>query len=463
MHQATKEVSMDRDRIQSALRSGRADYTEFRSETRQVTRIVYLGRRLETVDTISDEGGIVRALVRSGGWGLSTFNSLDNLEHRFDQAYESARVVQTDPINLAPVTFAHDEIRATLGTDFRQIPLAQKKGLIESYNDILLSFGRVVDTQAVYMDEFITLTYANSEGAFIVEERPMVTVYLVATAREGSNVQRAADGLSVPAGYEHVLGMEETARKVAQRAVDLLSAETVVGGVYPVVCDPKLSGVFIHEAFGHLSEADFVYANPQAQEMMVLGRQFGRDILTVVDDGGLPGMRGTHRYDDEGTPTRRTELVRQGVLTGRLHSRETAARMGEAVTGNARATGYRYPPIVRMTNTFIDRGQTPFEQMVSDIKLGVYACDAIGGQTMLENFSFSAGYGYMIRDGRIAEMVKDVVLSGNLFSTLQKIDAVGDDLTFSHAGMCGKGQGGGLPVSTGAPHVRIQDVVIGGR
>jgi len=101
--------------------------------------------------------------------------------------------------------------------------------------------------------------------------------------------------------------------------------------------------------------------------------------------------------------------------------------------------------------------------MISGIKLGVYACDAIGGQTMLENFSFSAGYGYMIREGRVAEMVKDVVLSGNLFSTLQKIDAIGDDLTFSHFGMCGKGQGGGLPVSTGAPHVRIQDIVIGGR
>jgi TldD protein len=454
---------MDCDRIESALRSSRADYAEFRSERRQVTRIVYLGRRLETVDTTLDEGGIVRALVRDGGWGISTFNSLDNLEHRFDQAYESARVIQADPISLAPVAFAHDEVRATLGTDFRQVPLAQKKELIESYNDTLLSFGRIVDTQAVYIDEFVTMTYANSEGAFIVEERPMVTVYLVATAREGSNVQRAADGLSVPAGYEQVLGMGEAARKVAQRAVDLLSAETVVGGVHPVVCDPKLAGVFIHEAFGHLSEADFVYANPQAQEMMVLGRRFGRDILTVVDDGTLPGMRGTHRYDDEGTPTRRTELVRQGVLTGRLHSRETAERMGEVVTGNARATGYRYPPIVRMTNTFIERGETPFEQMISGIKLGVYACDAIGGQTMLENFSFSAGYGYMIRNGHIAEMVKDVVLSGNLFSTLQKIDAIGNDLTFSHFGMCGKGQGGGLPVSTGSPHVRIQDVVIGGR
>jgi len=454
---------MERERIEAALRRSRADYTEIRIERKRTTRIVFHGKRLETVSTTIDEGGIVRALLRRNGWGISTFNSLETLEERVEQAYQNARLVQAEePISLAEVPPAQDEIRAQLGRDFRQVPLEEKKELIQAYNEILLSFPKIVDTQATYADQFITVIYANSEGAFIVEERPMVTAHLVATARDGSNVQRAADGLSVPAGYEAVLGQEEIARTVAQRAVDLLSAETVVGGVYPVICDPKLAGVFIHEAFGHLSEADFVYANPQAQEMMVLGRRFGREILNIIDDGTIPGLRGTHRYDDEGTPMQRTELVREGVLVGRLHSRETAARMGERPTGNARATGYRYPPIVRMTNTFIDAGNTSFEEMIAEIKLGVYACDAIGGQTMLENFSFSAGYGYMIRNGRIAEMVKDVVLSGNLFTTLQNIDAIGDDLTFSRLGTCGKGQGG-LPVSTGAPHIRIQNVIMGGR
>jgi len=456
------QALVNRDQIAAALKASRADYTEIRLETRRTTRIVYHGRLLETVSSVVNEGGIVRSLVKTGGWGISTFNSVDTLPRRVAQAYESARVVQAEPIALAPTSPVEDEIRVSLGTDFGEIPLGQKKELIEGYNEILLAYPQVVDTQATYADQFVTLTYANSEGTFLTEERPLVTVYLQATARDGSNVQRAGDGLSVPAGYEHVLGMEEQARAVAQRAVDLLSAETVVGGVYPVVCDPKLAGVFVHEAFGHLSEADFVYANPQAQEMMVLGRRFGREWLNIVDDGTIPGLRGTHRYDDEGTRTQRTELVHQGILVGRLHSRETAARMKEAVTGNARATGYRYPPIVRMTNTFIEAGDVAFEEMIADIELGVYACESIGGQTALENFSFSAGYGYMIRQGRVAELVKDVILSGNLFSTLQNIDAIGNDLTHSQLGMCGKGQGG-LPVSTGAPHIRIQGVVMGGR
>ncbi len=252
-------------------------------------------------------------------------------------------------------------------------------------------------------------------------------------------------------------------RRVAQRSLDLLEAKSVVGGQYPVVIDQTLAGVFIHEAFGHLSESDFVYENPKAKEMMVLGRRFGQDFLQVFDDGTLSGLRGTHKYDDEGVPSRRNDLIKDGILVGRLHSRETAAKMGEAPSGSARALSYRHAPIVRMTNTAIANGTLPFEDLIKDIKLGIYACDAYGGQTALENFSFSSGYAHMIRDGQIAEMVKDVILAGNLFSTLMNIDAVGNDFKWINgAGGCGKGSQYPLPVSFGSPHIRIQNVVIGG-
>jgi TldD protein len=237
----------------------------------------------------------------------------------------------------------------------------------------------------------------------------------------------------------------------------------VVGGQYPVVIDQTLAGVFIHEAFGHLSESDFVYENPKAKEMMVLGRRFGQDFLNVFDDGTVPGLRGTHKYDDEGVPSRRNDLIKDGILVGRLHSRQTAASMSEAPSGSARAINYRHAPIVRMTNTAIANGTVPFEDLIKDIKLGIYACDAYGGQTALENFSFSSGYAHMIRDGQIAEMVKDVILAGNLFSTLMNIDAIGNDFKWlSSAGGCGKGNQYPLPVSFGSPHIRIQNVVIGG-
>ncbi len=454
-----------RDKIKAALKSSKADYTEIRLEEREATTVAYRGRDLETVNAVIDAGGIVRCMCRDGGWGVATFNDRDDLAARVEQAYQCARVAQSEePIELAPIPVSEDRIVVSLEHDFRGIAMAGKKALTETYNNILLKHDdRIVDTMCLYNDTFSRVTFANSEGTFLEQDRPMITVRFAAIARDGDNVQTASESRSGQNGFDFAQGRENVAQAVAQRAVDLLSAETVVGGQYPVVLDRVLAGVFIHEAFGHLSESDFVYDNPKAQKMMVLGRRFGQDILTVFDDGSLPGLRGTHKYDDEGTPTGRSELIKDGILVGRLHSRETAAKMGEPATGNARATGYRYPPIVRMTNTAIEGGEISFEDMIGDIKLGVYACEAYGGQTALENFSFSSGYAYMIRDGRIAEMVKDVILAGNLFTTLMNIDAIGNDFEWVQmGGRCGKGQGG-LPVTVGAPHIRIQNVVIGGK
>ena len=453
------------DKIQAALQSSQADYTEIRLEERESTTVAYRGKDLETASAVIDAGGIVRCMCKDGGWGVATFNDRDDLPPRSSRPTSVPGSPRTRSRSSWPRSpSAEDRITVALEHDFRGVPMADKVALAERYNAILRHHSdKIVDTHSIYKDTFSRVVFANSEGAFIQEERPMVTLYTVAIARDGDNVQTATEARSGQNGFDFVQGREELAESAAQRAVDLLSAETVVGGQYPVVLNPRLAGVFIHEAFGHLSESDFVYENPKAQEMMVLGRRFGQDILTVFDDGSLPGLRGTHKYDDEGTPTGRSDLIKNGILVGRLHSRETAAKMGEKPTGNARATGYRYAPIVRMTNTAIEGGDTSFEDMIADIKLGIYACDMYGGQTALENFSFSSAYAYMIRDGQIAEMVKDVILSGNLFTTLMNIDAIGDDFEWSQSGgSCGKGQGG-LPVTFGAPHIRIQNVVIGGK
>lgn len=454
-----------RNRIEEALKHSKADYTEIRIEENETSRVVYRNKDLETASSTIDKGGIVRCLIQKNGWGVVTFNNLDDLLTRVDQAFECARVGQAEePIELAPVPAAQEVIKVHLDRDFRDVSMAEKKALAQGYNEILRGFsGKIVDTQSVYVDGFTEVTFASSEGSFIVEERPNVMIGQFAVARDGDNVQSAHESFSGPFGFDFVRGKEGTSKEVAKRALELLSAKSVVGGQYPVVADPMLAGVFIHEAFGHLSESDFVYENPKAREMMVLGRRFGQDILNVFDDATIPGLRGTHKYDDEGTPTKRNELIKEGVLVGRLHSRETAAKMAESPTGSARAINYRHAPIVRMNNTAIANGNTTLEDLIGDIKLGIYACDAYGGETALENFSFSSGYAYMIRDGKIAEMVKDVILAGNLFTTLMNIDAIGNDFVWkTTGGGCGKGGQYPLPVSFGSPHIRIQNVVIGG-
>jgi TldD protein len=271
------------------------------------------------------------------------------------------------------------------------------------------------------------------------------------------------DGYASTVTYDVVLGRESLAEEIARRAVDLLKAPVCEGGQYDVVLDPKLGGVFAHEAFGHLSEADFLYENPNMRDLMYIGREMGAKDLSIIDDGTLDGYQGTHPFDDEGTPTKKTYLIKNGILNGHLHSRETAAKMGEQPTGNARAIRRKVPPIVRMTNTLIENGQQSFDDLIAGIDKGIYACDMQGGMTSLEMFTFSAAYAYKIENGKIGELVRDVVLTGNVFETLYAIDGIGNDLkVFNGAGGCGKGGQSPLPVSLGAPHIRIRNVLVGG-
>lgn len=450
------------DRMQEALKRKRGDYAELRLERVSSSGLSFRGPELDSIGTSRSVGGIARVMVK-GGWGLTTFNDIEDLEARLDQAYDCARLVGNETSQLAEVEPAVDDVPAQLEGDFRGISLDEKRKLAEEYNNIILKHSEKIQTTSVsYSDHFREVFFANSEGTAIRQERPDCSMYLSATARDGDNTQRGFEGIASCKGYSAVLNAHHRAVAAAQRAVDLLSAPKVRGGQYTVVLNQRLAGVFAHEAFGHLSEADHLYENPKLQEIMVLGRRFGSDILSIGDDGSVDGLRGTMKYDDEGVRTRRNYLIKDGILVGRLHSRETAAKLKEPPTGNARAVNWRYEPIVRMTNTFIDPGDSSFEEMISDIDEGIYALDMFGGQTMVEMFTFSAAYAYMIRNGQIAEMVRDVTLSGNVFETLLNVEALGNDFRWSQAGGCGKGGQSPLPVTFGSGSMRIRNVVVGG-
>lgn len=454
-----------RDRLTEALKSHDVEYADIRVEDKLNTWVNFRGPDLDSIGSARTVGGIVRALYK-GGWGYATFNDLEDLPKQVREASLTAKLVGSGTTYFAPSDPVVDTIPAELIKDFRQVPLAAKKALSEEYNRIVLGHHKNIQTSSVrYSDSFKTVTYANSEGTFIQEEKPDVNLSVAAIAREGDIVQRAFESGGGADGYQSIESFHDQTRAAAQKAVELLSAPPVTGGKYAVITDQILTGVFTHEAFGHLSESDFIYENPRMQELMVLGKRFGVDGLNIIDDGSLPGGLGTHRYDYEGVPTRENYLIKDGILVGRLHSRETAAKMGETLTGNARSVHFQHPPIVRMTNTYIEQGTTPFKEMLKDIELGVYAIKAIGGQTAMEMFTFSAAYGYMIRNGQVAELVRDVVLTGNVFETLLNIDCIGDDLEWEPNGPGGCGKDGQHPlrVGLGGPHIRIQNCVVGGQ
>jgi TldD protein len=454
-----------RERMTDALKHTPAAFADLRIERREMTRIVYRDDGLETMDTQVDQGGMARALLPGGGWGVVTFTQLRDLKRRVRQAWEAAQAATEQHVELAPVEPVVAQVQAHMAQDLRQVSVEDKLALLSRYHAQLVNSNPCVhDGQVEYRDVFSQVYYANSEGTYVYQERPTLDLQLVAIARRDSHVQRAGKSLALAAGFEAVQDRDQLARDAAQLACDLLDAEPVRGGRYPIVLDPALAGLFIHEAFGHLSEADFIIANQRAQGRMTLGQRFGPPGLNVFDDGRVPGLRGSLAYDDEGVPTHRTYLIRGGALSGRLHSRETAAELGERPTGNARATSYRYTPLVRMTNTAIEPGEGgTLSDLIRDVELGLYACDWLGGETAIDDFSFVAKYAYVIRHGQLAEMVRDVTFTGNVFETLQRIDRIGSDFAWDvSSGDCGKGPES-LPVCDGGPHIRIQDVLVGGK
>ena len=456
------------NKLKKGLKVSKGEFTEIRVENTQRTNIKYEKNKLMNIDSSEEAGGIVRTLVQ-GGWGIATFNSLDEIPAKAKKAYRIGKEVSShldETIKLADVKPEKGEIKSDQSMDFRDVPLEEKRDTLNHYNQQILSYDdRIESTKAMYSDSFRELSYVNSEGAELYQEIPDVTLALVAIARgEKNNIQTAHDTIGEASGFELVQNQEEMAEDVASQAISLLSADPVSGGQYTVLLNPKLAGVFIHEAFGHLCEADHFYKNERLQEIMTLGREFGPENLNVVDDGYIMGRRGNLPYDDEGVRRQKTYLIKNGKLNSFLHNRETAARMGQDPTGNARAISYRYEPIVRMTNTYIEEGEKSFEELIGSIDHGIYAKDAYGGQTQLEQFTFSAGHGFVIENGEIGPMVRDVVLTGNIFRSLENISGIGNDLDIiGSAGGCGKGGQMPLPVTDGSPHLRIEDVTIGGR
>lgn len=439
------------------------DFLSIRIEKSEGSNIVIKNQQTENLSEGISLGGQVRSCYK-GGWGFATFNDISQLQQRLEDAISDARLIGDDKTILAYVPPIETSVHLPLtGSNPRLIPLKEKKRLCDRYHDLMKEYHPLITSSLVsYSDSQQRVILATSEGSMIEQSWIDCEMRFSAIAKNGDMVQTGRETTGTRRGFEDLVNLDSIVLNASKRAVNALNYPTVKGGTYTVVIDPILTGLFVHEAFGHLSEADMAYENPDLLEVMTMGRKFGGDFLQIFD-GAMPfGHRGSYYYDDEGTPATTTQLIKDGVLVGRLHSRETAGKLGEKPTGNARCLNYHYPPIVRMTNTWIGRGNTPVADLFTNIKEGVYAGNWIGGMTNGEMFTFTAGEAWMIRDGHIAEPVKNVTLSGNVFKTLANIEAIGDDFYWDESGGCGKGGQSGLPVGCGGPSLRINNVVVGG-
>ena len=449
--------------IEEHIKKYDVDYIEIRIEDTISTSITISSNKIENISKRNSLGGSVRVLY-NGGWGFASFNNIDKLHEYIEKAISMAKNAKYKEHKQINKEFGNykGEFYSPFLKDPTQIDLEEKLNLMLYYNNILQKGKRIVNTNVRYADFKRIKYYGNSLGTLIKETTIGTGAFLLVIGRDGNNVQQAYHSVGEMMGFEVVEDLEKDAERIVNLVEDLLDAPKVEGGRKTVILDPKLTGVFTHEAFGHLSEADFLYKNKEMQEKMKIGTIFGPEFLNIVDDATIRGARGFYYFDDEGVPAQKTYLIKEGKLIGRLHSRETAFYMNETPTGNARALNYTFAPIVRMSCTFIEPHESKFEEMLEGIEDGIYACGMLGGNTDLDMFTFSAEYGYEIKNGKITRLVRDVILTGNVFETLKNIEMIGDDFKlYGGMGGCGKEGQSPLPVSDGGPHIRIKDVLIG--
>ncbi|OGJ90920.1 MAG: hypothetical protein A2268_09775 [Candidatus Raymondbacteria bacterium RifOxyA12_full_50_37] len=449
------------EEIHRFTRNSPSDFLEIRLEEVSKTYCTFQGQELEEAGHTETSGGCVRACHR-GGWGFSSFTLLKDLPRAVDEAVRQAAYTGTGTTRLQPPEPVADRYIHCPEPCPDSVSLDDKIGIASSYNSILLAHPRIVTSRVSYLDRMRHVYYASSFGIRIEQSQFFSGITFSAMARDGMNVQRAYHSTGDHRGFSNVLGLESKAEEIKQRAIDLLGARKIPGGRHAVLLDPKLAGVFAHEAFGHMSEADFIYENPHIANKMKIGVPFGPSFLNIVDRGDLLAECGGYAYDDEGVKSRENYLIREGSLSGHLHSMETASKMGEPLSGNARAISNRFKPIVRMSCTYIEPGDHRFDDLVLRMDDGIYAVGMLGGNTDLEQFTFSAEYAYRVKNGKRCELLRDVILTGNLFETLKNITALGNDVTlFGGMGGCGKEGQSPLPVSDGGPHVLISSVLIG--
>jgi TldD protein len=450
------------EKLRSTISKTAADYGDIRYEIKKDTRIVFQGKELFHIGSNSTDGFVIRTL-KDGGFSSTAYTRADDADNALRIAEENAALIARHirkPVEFAKSDAVRDIFLPHLTEDPRSVSIDEKLGLTRDYNSIAVRHDKIATTNIFYSETVREKYFLSTEGTEIREDLATSTISGLITSKDGTLTQNVRVAVGGSSGFSLLRDQEEEFEKRTAIALDLLKAKPVAGGSHNVVLNQDMAGVFTHEAFGHFSEADLI-EDSTMREKMQMGAKLGNDVLSITDDPTMPGQLGFYRYDDEGVRTRRISLMKDGVLSGRLHSRRTAAAFGEDLTGHCVAEDYRFAPIVRMGNIFIEPGESSFEKLLSMLGDGLYILDSKGGQTSGENFTFGAQYGYIVKGGRKKEMVRDINISGNLYHTLKNITAVGNDLELSKTGGCGKGQ---LNIRSchGGPHVLIKDLIIGG-
>ncbi len=443
-----------------------ASFIDFRAEYTEITSFSLIDGHVRNVIRGSEAGLAVRVLY-NGFWGFSTVSTLGNKEsirEAVELAFRAARSLAISGKGTSEAYLLEakrDDVKAYIKTDPRSVDFGTKvSDVLELHKIITKSELPIKSITIKYLDVIGKKVYVSSEERDLSQEFLITWTYLWVTAREGNIVASVRDEVGSTDGYTlwSRYPQEAIAKRAISRIKSQLRAKTPRGGNYPVVLAPEVVGVFVHEAFGHLGEADLTMSGSAIKNK--IGVKIASDIVTIVDDPTIPQGFGTFKYDDEGVETRPVYLIKNGKIEELMVNREYAKLLGTTPTGNARAESYRVPPLIRMRNTVMLSGDYDVEELFEDIKFGYYLVSFRGGQANLDGtFQIGIQEAYEIVNGEVGEPVRNMSVSGNTLETLRLVDAIAKDFQISY-GRCGKGQT--AFVSDGGPHIRVKSLTIGG-
>lgn len=345
--------------------------------------------------------------------------------------------------------------------------LNKKLSFIKEANEAAKKYdSRIVRVNVGFNDEVKHVAYANSDGIYWEDSQPLFMFQTVCIAEEKGRRETGYTGGGGRIGLEYFDKKRrpaDIAKDAARLAVLNLSAVEIEAGMQTVVLGNSDSAVLLHEAVGHGLEADFNYKNLSNYSGRV-GEKVASEQCTVVDEGLFENMRGTINVDDEGNTPNSTVLIENGILRGYMNDRISAKKLGVKSSGNGRRQAYNYPPMPRMTNTYLKNGKYSADEILKSVKKGIYAKGFTGGNVDITkgDFTFSCSEAYLIEDGKITAPVKGATLVGNGPDVMTKVSMVGNDLAFTDGGWtCGK-NGQMVPVGMGTPTVKVSEITVGG-
>lgn len=440
----------------------KADYADVRIEDYSTSSVFRENKKFEDIG-FGNSFGIGARVIHKGKLGFYSTTKANPI-FAIEQAFKLAKINPTkEKLQLKETKIIKDEIDESGKDPILAHSTEDGATFVKEVEKVAQISPLLKSIRIRHNNGFSNYIFANTEGSEILKKSGRTVLYVYLTAKEKGELEQGLFRLGAK-DYTIYRKYEEELRRKAKLTLDLLKAKKPPAGKFNTLLDADCTGLFAHEALGHAAEADLVLQNSSILKGKI-GKKIASDVVSVSDSPVVPeDVWASYKYDDEGVLGRKTEIIKNGILNSFLHSRETAAKMNAKLTGNARAQGYTYIPIVRMSNTYFEPGNFSFDGLLEQLKDGYYLVGFRGGQvgTLEGTFAFASECCYRIQNGEVKELLKGCTFSGKTLEVLKNVLAVQKDQKKFSIGLCGK-NGQSVPVSDGRSHILVKDLYLGGK